>query len=50
MVAMFFEKMLGVDWNISAQRDSKTLLKNEFSNILSRCLRIWVYSFKKVII
>jgi hypothetical protein len=42
VIAMLFEKMLGVHWNISAHRDSKTLLKNEFFNILSRCLQIWL--------
>jgi hypothetical protein len=31
VIAMFFEKMLGVHWNKSAQRDSKTLLKMSFS-------------------
>jgi hypothetical protein len=31
---MFFEKNLGVHWNIGVQRDSKKLLLNKFSMFL----------------
>jgi hypothetical protein len=40
-IAMFFEKILGVHWNIGLKRYSKTLLSNNFL-YLSLCLRIWL--------
>ncbi len=41
-IAIFFEKMLEVHWNIGVQRDAKRLLVKKFFNILSRCLRIFL--------
>jgi hypothetical protein len=43
----FFKKMKNTDPLIGAKLKSKTHLQNTFFDFLSRCLRIWLQSWKK---